>query len=174
MENKQTGLFVNAFPWGALLAAILIAFSLILFFLDQTFASWKDFVSYVFIIAILVIATKKYRDNILGGNISYGKALAFGVILSLVTAVIMSVYNYIFVSYIETDFIEKTMAVLEHSLLDGGMPDEQIDAIMEVQRKFITPFSIASMIIPSLTFTGFIFSLITSLFIKKDNPSTTF
>ncbi len=172
MENKQTGIFINAFTWGVLLAILLIAYHFLLFSLDLSMASWKSLGEYALMIAVIIFGTNKYRDNILGGNISYGKALGFGVVISLIAALITAVYNYIHLSYVEPDFIEKSLNIIENKLLDGGMPDEQIDAALDVQRKIMKPGIISALVVPSTTLMGFLFSLITSIFTKREPAST--
>lgn len=174
MENKNTGVLINSVTWGAILGIILIAYSLVLYFSGLSLESWKSLGDYVLIITIIIVGTKSYRDKILGGYISYGKALGFGVLIALTASLMMAVYNHVYLNYIDTDFIEKTLAMMENKLLEQNLPDEQIEMSLSIQRKIMKPSILSLMLIPSTTFTGFIFSLITSIFIKKEEPLTSF
>jgi hypothetical protein len=77
----------------------------------------------------------------------------------------------LFFKFIATDELEKIFAQTEERLYNQGMSEDQIEMAMQMTRKMTTPLTMAIGTIFSYTFMGFIFSLITSSFIKKNGES---
>jgi hypothetical protein len=174
MEEKKSGLWKNAMNWGLILGIALIIYSLLMFFLDLSLEKWVSWVSYLVIIGGIIVATKSYRDNVLGGTISYGQALGFGTLIVMFASIIGAIYFYVFVTVIDTEFIGKMLLMAEDQLMKQGLPDEQIEMAVEMQKKFMTPMIMSLVSIPSTTFMGFIISLITSIFLKKKSEEIPF
>ncbi len=104
----------------------------------------------------------------MGGTITYGNALGFGVMLSLFAGIILAVFTFIQMTVIDPEYISKLIAIVEEELASKGMADDQIEMALEMQKKFMTPAFISISAIFRLVFMGFIFSLITSIFLKKE------
>lgn len=167
MEEQKPSLWKSALNWGVILGIALIIYSLLMWILDLSLEQWVSWVSYIIMIGGIVLGTKSYRDNILNGAISYGQALGFGVLMMLFASIIAAIYSYIFFAFIDPEFVNKMLQMVEEQLLERGMPDEQIEMAIEMQRKFMKPVIMALMTIPTYTFIGLIISLITSIFLKK-------
>lgn len=103
------------------------------------------------------------------GLMSYGTGLGLGTIVAATAAVISSLFTYIYVKFINVDYIEKTQQMQIEAMEREGMSDEQIDMALEIS-KYITPEILAVIAILSTVFFGFILSLIISAFTKNDNP----
>ena len=78
---------------------------------------------------------------------------------------------FIFFKFIDVDAIEKALLIKEQDMYSQGTPEEQIEMSMEIARKFATPFSSSIGSVFFYTGLGFLFSLITSAFIKKKSNS---
>ncbi len=171
--EKNTNIWKNAMNWGFILGIALIIYSLIIYFLGATFEKWAAYPTYLIMIAGIIYATIQYRDTMLDGSITYGKALGFGVLVMLFAGVISAVYTYVLYSFIDPDLITKSLEVIEEEMINKGMADEQIELALEMQSKFMKPGILAILSIPGSAFAGFIISLFTSIFLKKekiDNP----
>jgi len=75
---------------------------------------------------------------------------------------------YVFMQFIDPDAMDKMMVVAEETLMDKGFSDEQIEMQMGMSEKFMTPGFVSIMTIPTFTFFGFLFALITSAILKKE------
>lgn len=170
MEEQKSSLFKNALNWGVIMGIVLVIYSLIMWFIGLSLEKWTNWLSYLFVVVILILATINYRDKVLGGFMSYGQALGFGILVILIGVVISSIYNYIFMTFIDPEIINKMLAMQEEEFLKSGLTDDQIDRTMEMTKKFMTPLVISIMVIPVSVFFGFIITLITSIFLKKEKP----
>ena len=70
--------------------------------------------------------------------------------------------------FIDPAAVEQILQQAEQNMIDQGTPDDQIEMGMKYVRMFTTPTMMAVMGLLMYTFMGFIFSLITSAFLKKE------
>lgn len=168
MEEKSTSTFKSGLINGIILGIALIAFELILHFTGLKFTKYVSLISYVILIAVIVYATNKYKKTISPESFSYGKALGLATLIVVFGAILLNIYTYFYVTSIDPEFITKSLAEVETELLNKGMPDEQIEMMVSVQRKMLKPGIIAISGLFGTVLIGFIISLITSIFLKKD------
>ncbi len=128
---------------------------------------------YVVMIGGIVWATINYRNTEMGGFISYGQSLGYGVVLSVFFGVVSAVFTVILVTVIDPAYMEHAMDLLRENLLEEGkVSEDQIDAMMAMSEKFANPvFTFFTNIIGAV-FMGLIITLITSIFTKKVQPFT--
>ena len=172
--EKNKNIWKNAMNGGLILGIALIIYSLLMYFLGLNLEKWVGYVSYLIIIAGLVYTTKQYRDDVLEGAITYGKALGYGTLVALFAGIISGVYSFIFYSYIDPEVINKILEMTEEQLVNKGMADEQIEQAINMQKKFMTPAMMSLMAVPGTAFIGFIISLFTSIFLKKEVEKSPF
>lgn len=170
-EQKENSLAKSAMYYGALIGAALVLYTFIIYLTGQTTNRFLGFVQYFIIIGGIYYAVKKYRDESLNGFISYGKALGFGTLTIFFAALIIGFFTFILYSYIDPSMIDKILAISEDAMVARGMPNDQIDMAMEWTRKFTTPLALTISTVFGLTFMGFIFNLIISLIVKKNDDS---
>ena len=173
MENKPN-VWKNALNWGVIVGVVLIIYSILMYFLDLSLEKWVSWVSYIILIGGIVYGTIQYRDNVLGGSITYAQALGFGVLISLFAAILSGIYSYVFFTFIDPDFIEKIIVHTQDEMLKQGLSEDQVEQAMEMQKGFMKPGVLVAISIPMLTFMGFVFSLITSIFLKKEGTKEVF
>jgi hypothetical protein len=174
MEEKKPKFLKSSLYWGVILGVVLIIYSLLLYFVDLSLEKWVQWVSYIIMIGGIVLATINYRNTELGGAISYGQALGFSTMVILFASLLSAIYTFVFMQFIDPGFVEKILQMTEQQLIDKGMSTEQIDMTVEMQRKFMKPWLISLISIPGTVFFGFLFSLITSIFLKKKAAEITF
>jgi hypothetical protein len=156
---------------GLILGLIGIVYTLVMYFLDLTFNRVQGLVFLLILIFMIFYLVKSYRDNNMHGNITYGQAVGAGVVIFLYYSLIMAVFIYILYAVIDTGLVAKQLAFTEEMMAKRGMPQEAMDAAMEIQRKIIKPGIIAPMGIFSNMLTGVIMSLIVAIFVKREgNP----
>jgi hypothetical protein len=156
---------------GIILGLIGIVYSLIMYFLDIYLNNIQGYIFILVQIVILYFLVKLYRDNFMHGMITFGQALGAGVVICLYYSIIIAIFTYILYAFIDTNLIDKMLAMAEEKLLDRGLSQSQIDAGMSVQSKIMKPGFIAPMSIFGNMFQGLIMSLIVAAFVRKEgNP----
>jgi hypothetical protein len=171
MSNQKSAFWKNNMNFGAIAGFALIIVTVIFYFLNLEQNYVASFIFYAVLIGAIVTGTRYLRDKIQLGHITYGRALGSGTAISLFASVIVAFYTFLFFKFIDTGALEKMISLIEDNMYQKGMPEEQVDMAMEMTRKFTTPFTIAIGTVFSYVLWGFIFSLITSIFIKKKSNS---
>ncbi|MDD3567743.1 MAG: DUF4199 domain-containing protein [Bacteroidales bacterium] len=171
MEEKKVNIMKSAMTYGLMLALALIAIHLVQYLMDvYKPPAWVNLLTYAVIVGGIVYGTIRFRDDELGGYISYGKALGFGVLLSLFASIVYGFYNYLLTAVIDPSYMEGVYRMLEETYLELGMDYDQVETMMETVKRFQTPLMMVFSSVLGFTFMGTIFSLITSIFLKKEEP----
>lgn len=167
-ENKQSSLLKSTMNYGAMMGLALIIYSLLLWMFDATTNQWLGYLSLLITLAGIILATRAFRDQEQGGSITYGRALAVGTLTVVFAGVITSFFTYLLYTVIDPGLIEKTYAVMEQAYYEAGMSDDQIEMAMKMAQRFTNPVMMAVFGFMGSAFFGFLISLITSIFLKKE------
>lgn len=168
MEDSNRLLLKSTMNNGAILGLALIIFTLLLWMLDATTNRNLSFISYGIIIAGLYLAIKSFRDQEQGGYITYGRALGAGTLTSVFAGIITSFFTFLLYTLIDPGLIDKTYLIMEQAYYDAGMSDNQIEAAMSIAKRFTNPVMMMVLGFLGSVLMGFIFSLILSIFLKKE------
>ena len=171
METKRTQLKV-AMNYGAIYGLSSIAVFLIFYFIGTDVQSkLPQWISYLLLIALIIIGIKSYRDEDLEGYISYGKSLGTGTMIALFGGVITGFFTLLFFTYLAPEMVQRILDETQKNLTENGMSEEQIEMTISYSKKFMTPMWLFFFSILGSAFLGFLFSLIISIFMKKEqNP----
>ncbi|WP_347174662.1 DUF4199 domain-containing protein [Polaribacter uvawellassae] len=120
----------------------------------------------IIMIVIIVFAYKKFKE-INGGFMSWGQSLKIGVGLTVISAIIVIVYQQLFQNFIEPEYMQQMLMVQEQTWTDQGMTSEQIDAAKTMMQKFQGPLISSAIGIVVAAFFGFVVSAITGAIMKK-------
>ena len=168
MEQKNTSVLVNALIWGSIIGLVSVVYSVLLYMLDQTLNRALGYAGLIILIAGLALAMKNYRDNVLDGNLPYGKAFGFGMLIVLISALIGGIYGYLLYTVIDPDLVGKMMDMQAEQLLERGLTEDQVEQALEVSGRFMNPvFIFISGFIVNLLM-GTVLSLIIAAIFKKD------
>ena len=76
-------------------------------------------------------------------------------------------------NYIEPNTLNEILQQAEQAILESNpeISDEELDLALEMTNKFVQPHWMLILGVLGGTFMGFIYSLIISIFVKKDNPN---
>jgi len=175
METKPRSLFNNALIYGLLTAAASIAFSVVTYALDVPFKSPVMYLSFIILLAGIIYGTLQYRNNSLGGYISFGQAFLSGFFIVLISMVIATLYSYVFMTFIDPSFLEKiieqTLEQTEAKMLEKGLSEDQMAPALEMTKKFMTPLWMTiSGFLMNIIF-GAIIAVVSAAFTKKENKS---
>jgi len=167
-ENKKGRMFNPALQYGVITAVGLILLGLIQYLANLLAVSWIPYIGYVILLAGIILGTIRFRDEQCGGFINYGRALGFGTLTAFFAALISGIFFFVFYKYIAPDALERLKDLAEITMLeaDPTVSDQQIELV----RQFVNPLLMLFSSLLSYTFFGFIFSLITSAFLKKKDP----
>ena len=160
---------MNALTWGIILGLVSIVYSVILYMVDQVFNQTLGYLSILILIAGLVISVKSYRDNVLEGEITFGKAFGFGVLVALVSAVLGAIYSYLLYTVIDPDLQKKMLEMAAEKMLEKGVPEGQIDQALEITKRFMSPVITSIGAVFSGTLIGTIISLVVAAIFKKES-----
>jgi hypothetical protein len=170
MEEKVNVWKVNLTN-GLILALEGIAFSLVLYFFDLTFNKTIGYINIPIQLGLLYFLLKSYRDNFMHGQITYGQSVGAGVVMFVYVAIIMAVYTYILWAVIDPGLAKKSLAMAEEAMVKKGTPQATIDAGMAFTAKIMKPGIMAFFSIFGSIIGGVVYSLLVSIFIKKEgNP----
>ncbi len=178
MEPKSNPMYKSAMTSGLILGIAIVVYFLLIYAIMGVIKPpfWIAILQYVIIVGGIIYGTKKFRDEDLGGEISYSKALGFGVLVCVFASIIYGIYMILLMTVIDPEYMSKFMSIIEEEYVKAGLSEEQIDSMMKMVGKMQSPLIMALSTIFSFAFMGTIFSLVTSAFLKKEksifeNPS---
>ena len=136
--------------------------------INEGIYSW---IRLIFPIVFVALAHKYFKEN--GTSyMEYGQGVSISVWLGLISSLIGSAFFYVYVKFIDTNFIEAMKNVQIAKMEEKGMSSEQIDQAMSFSSAFFMP---ETMFVIGLI-TGFLFTLvvglIVSIFTQKKAPVT--
>jgi hypothetical protein len=180
MEQEPNTRLKLTMTYGLYLAGINILWSVIIWATSMLehlglFGSIFIGIFNLFLLAyLLVLFTKKYRDNIFDGKITFGQAFSFGVMLVVFSSAITAIYSYIQNKFIDPDYMHRIMTMIQDKtyqmMSNSGLSQDQIDAQMAKieQRGIPTPIETLVQALESGLIGGAIMSLISSAIVKKN------
>ena len=173
MDTQQASIKKIALNYGVLLALLSIVLQVISYVLDAHIDRpwWLSVLQLAISISVIVYGIKAFKTGN-AGFLTLGQALKTGVAISLIAGLIAVVFNYIFMNYIDPDFIEKTMEFSREQMIadNPNLTQQQIDNAMEISAKFMSPGIMSAFAIIATLFFGFIISLVSGLIMKKNPP----
>jgi hypothetical protein len=169
MEDQSNSVNHMAMSYGLYMGLALILNSVVFYVMGSPFAPASAYISYAIIIASIAWSMKTYKENNSEAGVSYGRALGLGTLQSLFASMILAFFTFVLYKLVDKTLIDKFLAFLEEQLLKSGTGENQIDTVMTMYRKVMTPLVYSLAQIFSVTFYGFIFSLILAIFFKKQS-----
>lgn len=180
MEQAKVSPFKTALTYGIYMAVVSILISLIVWAtnlmesLGLFGTSAIGLVNLLVMVILLIIFTKLYRDNLLGGKITFKQAFTFGVLVVVCSSLISGLYNYIFFKFIDPGYMERIMTMMQEKmyqmLSNRGLPEDQIETAMRAfeEKGIPTPLESVQQALLGGLIGGAIMSLISSAIVKKN------
>ena len=132
---------------------------------------WASVIGIIIMAALIVYGLKAFKqDN--EGFLSLGEAIKVGLAISVIAGILGAVYNYVFVTVIEPDFVAQMMEITREQMIEQNptMTEEQMEMGLSITEKFMSPGIMSAMAIIFTLFLGFIISLISGLIMKQNRP----
>ncbi|MFW6257830.1 MAG: DUF4199 domain-containing protein [Prolixibacteraceae bacterium] len=173
MEHKSTSVWKSAITSGVYVGIALILISVIYYVSGNVFSKSAQWVGYLVMTGGVIFAQLSYRKS-LGGFMTYGQALLVGVLAMLFAAVLSGIYTWFLYSVVDPSLQEQLQLATEEQLVkQGNIPEDQLEAAVEMTAKFQNPVMLMLIAIFGGTFIGLIISLITSIFTQKKPSDVT-
>jgi len=164
-----------AMNYGAILGLCLVAIATVMwsFGIDKDGSLVPSILNNSLIIMGISYTIIQFRDTENSGFISYGDSLKLGTSVAFFSSLILAFYTFIFINYIEPNTLNEILVETEQAILESKpeISDEELDLALEMTTKFVQPHWMLILGVLGGTFMGFIYSLIISIFVKKDNPN---
>ena len=159
-----------AMTYGGMLGMAAVIVNLLFYMAGMTRSTITAVAGYAVILGFIIYGCIQYRDRYLGGHISYGKALGTGVMIALFSSLIVALYTYVLTYQIDPGLLEQSRAEAQQKMLESNpnLTDPHLEQGMKIANIFMSPGVIMVMVVIGHVLIGFIFSLITSIFIKKE------
>lgn len=155
--------------YGLISGLVGIAFFVVLNLIGLGTHQGISWLAYVIMAAIIYLAHKAFKEEG-DGYMSYGQGLGIGTLVSLLSAVVGGVFTYIYVAYINTDYIQEILDKTREQMEKGGQQDAVIDQAMGIIEKATSPTIMPILGLVSTVFFGFIISLIVSAITQNKRP----
>jgi len=169
MSEPKKSMSTNAVVFGLLTGFTLILLSVVLFITNKS-QSGLQYFGYLILGAGIVIGTMNFRDKYSEGYITYGRSLGMGVLISVFAGILLGIFTYIYIKYLNTGLVEDVIIKARQQWEAQHMTEEQMTVAEKYTRMFLTPAMILILTLVGYVFVGTIISLIASAFIKKDRP----
>ena len=173
MENQKASIKKIALNYGIIWGLLTIVLSVISYVTDTYFERpwWLTVAGIAIMVGVIVYGLKAYKfEN--EGFLSVSESLKVGLAISLIAAIIGTIYNYIFMTVIEPEFVTQSLDLAREQMVSQNpdMTQEQMDMAMGISEKMMTPMIMSAMGIIFTLFLGFITSLIAGLVMKVNRP----
>ena len=163
-----------AMNYGAFLGIILVLLAVLIYVFgieeESVIPVWLNNGA---IILFITYAIFQYKNIYQNGFISYSTSLKLGTTVAFFASVILAFYNFIFITYINPDFLAESLATAEQAILNSNpeISEEELELFLDMTNKLMQPHWLMMMGMLSGTFMGFIYSAIISLFTKNPDPN---
>ncbi len=169
--DQEPKMFNVAGKYGLIIAFASVIAALLMFVVGMEQSPIGQYLGYFITVAGLVFGIREYRDQELGGGIRFGQIIKFGVLTCALAGLVMGAYMYVYVKFINPEFIKQALLLAEEAMYEQGQPEEVIEQGMTYTRMFFQPgFLIIASVLGQI-FIGLIFSGIIGLFMQKQQPN---
>ena len=169
IEENETTTGKISLKYGLISGLIGIAFFVVLNLTGQGMNQSLSYIGYLILAAIIYLAHKAYKDEG-DGFMNYSQGLGIGTLLTLISSILSSIFFYIYVSFINKDYIQQVLDVSRQKMEDNGTPDAQIEQAMDFTEKMMTPVIMPIIGLVMTVFFGFLISLVVSAITQKKRP----
>ncbi|WP_159103298.1 DUF4199 domain-containing protein [Prolixibacter bellariivorans] len=173
MENQSKSVFSSAMSYGLYLGLALILTQVIFYVTGNPFSKVASYIVYALLFGGIGWGMYLFREKNGTDGMPYGRALGLGTAQSFFASILFGFFIFILYKFIDTGLIDKLYIYTEQTYLEHGMSEDQVETIMQMAKKMMTPAIMGVSQVFTLTLFGFIFSLILGIFFKR-NPEEPF
>ena len=157
--------------YGIIMGLISVAFFLVLVISGiNTTQGWGRWSPLILNAVVLFLAQQYFKENG-DGWMTYGQGIGVSFYTGLVSSLMMAVFLFVFMQFIDTDFRTEMQEMQRAAMEEQGLSDEQVEQAMKMAAKFTTPgllFVFGTIVgTLSLVFLG----LLITIFTQAKNPN---
>src|SRR5687768_12145117 len=162
--------------WGLITGMVYVAFSLIgnLLGIQQGgnygLALLSNFLLLLATFFTIYLGVKETRDESAKEYFTMGEGFVAGFKMVLIAAVIAVIFSFIYLQFIDPDFMEKILEQSEEQWDEMGAPEENREMGRKMQSYFTNPFVLSAIVLAQVLFWGAIKSLVAGIILKKNPP----
>ena len=171
MEPKQKSIGANALTYGAVTAAAMIVYSLILFILNLYMNKPLGYINYALLVGGMVWGTLQFRKSTENGLLPYGKAFTSTFLIGLFASIISIIYFLIYIKFINTGMINEMIEQARQEMVAKNLTDDQIEKAMGYTTKFMQPAWMVVFGLLMYVIVSVILAAVVSIFLKKEDKS---
>jgi len=120
-------------------------------------------------IGIIVVSVKHHRDKELGGYITLGRVVLVGTVVVFLTVLISNIFNYIYMNFIDPNYVMDTLVAFEEMMSDW-IPEDQMDETLAGMKESMEPAKMFTTGLLFPTLLGAFVSAIIGLIMKVEPP----
>lgn len=170
MRKIKDPLFIITAKYGLIAGALICVIKLLLYIIGDMDNETGAILTLVLWIGAMVMAIRKYRDDIKSGLIDYGNALATGVLTVLFASILISVFLFILAS-VDPGFGEAMLQDITLKTEDMVVNDTIEQSLQVYEIIFRNPGYLSVFTFFSNMFYGTLGNLILALILKKSGDS---
>jgi len=165
--DKETNPFAYSLMMTGLYMGIAMCISDLFFFLSgNAFSDWSNIVTLGILVVGINMGIRYFRDEVIGGIISFSRGWFFGIGMSFYAAFVYAFFVYIYIHFIDMSLMDIFIATEKEALLASGYTNEEIETLIisRGNEKLFTPYGVAIVQIFLINFYGVAIALVASLF----------
>ncbi|MFM1913758.1 MAG: hypothetical protein RIR51_1610 [Bacteroidota bacterium] len=120
-------------------------------------------------VTFIFLTLKEFREEN-EGFISYKKGLGVSTLLGGISGVVTGIFNYVYLSFIDTNFVEKQMDKVRDQWEQQGLTASQIESAEGITKIFMGPGAQFVMIILFSIIFHVLLGLIVAAIVKREKP----
>jgi len=133
--------------------------------------------SMIIALTAIFFGIKNYRDKVLAGKISFGKAFLLGLGISAVASVIFGIYVYLLYTVISPDLTDKMIECYRERIKTSGETQQVITQELEKfqmeEPMWRNPFLQSFAMIVTVLVIGILISLVSAAILRRKEPALT-
>jgi hypothetical protein len=133
------------------------------------------YASMVLAFMLVFFGIRSYRENVGGGTITFGRAFAVGILITLISCVCYIIAWEIVYFNFMPDFLDKYSAhLVEKARAAGATPEaiqKQVDEMQQFKQLYSNPFINAAFTFLEPFPVGLVITFISSLILRKRKPA---
>lgn len=166
---------MTAAPWhwrsilglGLISGVVQVVAGIVMYLAGVYFAPWSMLVSVLVLLVCIGGCTRQYAARHPGSPLGYGRAVALGAVISLVTGVVYAVYNLISINYFYPGFLDQVAQARVAMLEARQLPHDSLETL----RAELSAGGIALPNLVRLTALGSVLSLLNALSFRRRNQA---
>ena len=153
------------------LGLIQVLFLVVLYFSKKLFTNW-DNISFLIALTFVYWSSIKYRDNYFGGFIRYSQVFSYGLKIMVLAGIIIGFFYFILLTA-DSEIKNQQIYIMLEKFQQLKYPDRMIEEMETLLLKNY-PWIVFFTSIVNGFIMGIFVSLLTSIFVKKNDDSLVF